>query len=170
MPVVNEKANRFQFTYDGLVTVIEGSEFDALEYHFRELFEKEINRVGSEHLEKGSDRNTFVLDMLGASSVVCLQAFQAVWGYESVYLEELEELSTPDARKMDLFYKGKMITQVWVLQDYKVIDPELDAEELFGKKKSIIESLNDVFILRPSLFGIGLDINVIIKKHLESKA
>ena len=108
--------------------------------------------------------------MLDATCIVIILAYQAVWGKDVVYLEDLENLSSPDARKLDLFYKGMMIYQVEALQSHGVVEPDIDPEELFGQKESILESLNDVFILKPSIFGFGININEIIKNHLDKSA
>lgn len=88
----------------------------------------------------------------------CILACDRLFFDGKMDINELRILTLPDYRKTDLFYKGMSIIfgqAFW---------PDEDWEKQFGGDggKSMISSLNEIVILRPSIFGFGIDINKII--------
>lgn len=96
MPLVIGKPEiRFQRKYKDRWTVLEGSELGALLKHF---FHHMRHRT-----KKGDDVEKAMILSIA-------HAFHSLYGRDIVTEDELKHLSTPDARKMDLFFRG--ITQL----------------------------------------------------------
>jgi hypothetical protein len=78
--------------------------------------------------------------------------------YSRDILEEklLTELIDPDARKVDLLYRGLITT--FATAAY----PEENWNKIFGKKNSTIETINQILYLKPNVMGIGININNVI--------
>ena len=89
--VSDEQGLRFERKYGSVVTVLEGRELSKLISRFFWHYDR---------LEKycTSQGEAFVKAVI--------KAYQALYGSEAVYEEKLSGLSTPDARKIDLFIEG----------------------------------------------------------------
>jgi len=129
------------------VTVLEGAELETLLRRF--LW----------HSRRAQRTHDKAIPLIFA---VCA-AYKSVHGHEAINqaLGELEagKLTSPDARKLDLLFRG--IVEMLVPKAHRK-DPWY--REL--PTRSVLEALNEAVVLRPNLFGIGLDFNAIFRRVL----
>jgi len=147
MPIISEKPYlRFEYEYDGVITVLEGRELDRLLDNFFRNYD--------EQRENESNRQK-------AFTAATLLAYQDLYGEDVICEDDLKKLSTADARKADLFYKGML------LMLYEITYPDEDWEKIFqNKRNNLTELLNEIFMLKPNIFGVGIDVNASIKRFL----
>jgi len=86
----NKQPMRFERKYGNLLTVLEGRELENL----WEAFVKEHQNALRKH--KFED----------AILIATAKAYQRLYGADVVCQSELKKCSTPDARKLDLFYRS----------------------------------------------------------------
>lgn len=144
--VNDEHGLRLERKYGSVLTVLEGHELSRLIRRFFWHYDR---------LAKNSTRD-------GEAFVKAVfAAYRGLYGPDAVYDEELRDLSTPDARKIDFFYRGLL----------SLAAENIDNESTEGAsiKKSLLAAVNDVLVLRPSLFGIGLDLNALIRKAIKTR-
>jgi hypothetical protein len=92
--VLREKPLRFRRRYGKHLTILEGGGLGTLLNNFR----KEI------HVQKD------MLDDEDAFIAAIAKSYYKMYGRDIVTEDELKKCSTPDARKMDLFYRGMLET------------------------------------------------------------
>lgn len=104
MPIVMTKPfHRFELKYGKYFTVLEGTELDAL-FDAYSIYTIRLTENAQEHGISTEEPNwPMTVSMLSS-----INAYLTVYP-DSVSMEELGNLSTPDARKMDLFYRGMAI-------------------------------------------------------------
>jgi len=150
MPIVSHTPRlRFEYDYSGKTTVLDGAELDILIRQF-------ILHNSQELKKHANVMDSFLLS-------ICF-AYQSLYGRDVVVQGELRDLFTPDARKLDLFYKGMFILLCQALY------PDEDWEKKLRKKVTFLEVLNEVITLKPNFFGIGIDLNAIFKRFLSRKS
>ena len=101
-------------------------------------------------------------EKMTAFTISIVKAFQGLYGKYVVTQVQLRDLSTADARKMDLFYKGHYLLLCEALY------PDEDWEALLHKQKSFVEFLNETVSVKPTIWGVGIDINALIDRYLPS--
>lgn len=132
---------RFQYDYNGSHTVIEGAELDL-------LFRRSIMFM-KQYLKQGEE-------FLSALLLGTLKSYMKTYSIDILDEKLLKELIDPDARKTDLLYRGLLTSFATVAY------PEQDWNKIFGKKKSIVEIINEIVELKPNFFGIGVNLNNVI--------
>ena len=149
MPIVQKSPNlRFEFCYGDTVTVLEGAELGRLNSRFIWHFRRELKRDS---------------DTMSAFLISVVHTYDGLYGNDIVSENELRDLSTADARKMDLFYRGMYLLLC------KTLYPENDWEALLYRKTSFMEFLTEVVLLKPNVFGVGIDFNAIIRRAFSTK-
>jgi len=118
MPIVTTHPElRFEYKHGKTLTVLEGEELQRLiSKYFATL--------------KRQRRGT---DWFDALLVSALAAFKCVYGRAIVSADDLDDLSTADARKMDLFYRGMYIMAA------KHFYPEEDWESVLHPEKTFLK-------------------------------
>lgn len=143
--VTKEPYLRFEAKQNGVLTVLEGEELERLIKRFYWHHSREIKK----HKEP---MNAFLLSLA--------RAYQVLYSKDVVRQDDLRDLSTPDARKIDLFYKGMYLLLCEALY------PDEDWEKKWLGKGSFMEFVNQVIQLKPNFFGIGVDINAVLRRYL----
>lgn len=150
---------RMQFIYGDTVTVLEGRELELLQAAFKKFH---TLHIGDLPANPENDRLMSVLLL----SVV--KAYQDLYGKDVVCQEDLRRLSTPDARKLDLFYKGQMValaTALYPNDNWERIWFESDTMPLAG--------VWDAVEIKPGTFGVSIDLKKILsrsKKYFRRKS
>lgn len=149
MPIVQKSPHlRFEFTYSGTITVLEGEELARLNSRFFWHYRRQLKR----HSEP-----------MTAFLVSVVLAYQGLYGKDIVDQAELRDLTTADSRKMDLFYRGMYLILCETLY------PDEDWEKLLYEKASFGEFLNEATILKPNFVGLDVDTSAIVRGRLPRK-
>lgn len=133
---------RFECDHAGTRTVLEGAELYLLIRRF--LWHEARHRRKHGNVEK-------------AFLLAILSAYLGLYGRSVVGEYEMRDLSSAGARKLDLFYKGMLV----LLSDSV---PEGGWEAFFGHAPSLFQATNEVLMLKPNFFGIGLDLNFLLRR------
>ena len=135
---------RIQFTYGDTVTVLEGRELELLHETFERIHEDALRK-----LPDNRDNDRVMSELL----LSIVRAYQDLYGWEVVTQEDLRRLSTPDARKLDLFYKGQMIALATALY------PNDNWERIwFEGAQSPLSGVWDAVEIKPGAFGVSIDL------------
>ena len=133
----------------GMATVLEGAELACLLQFFVEGFKGQIG-------ETDDFWETFLLSIL--------RSYERL--YEKVVVSQaLDALEHPsrtaasaDARKLDLFFRGML----WMMAEVRY--PEEKWESVFGNSTSILDIIRESVSFKPSIFGFGIDVKLLIEK------
>jgi hypothetical protein len=101
--VINKPFVRFELRYGRYLTIIEGKEMELLDHEFRRSTEYILANLKKFGLIADDPELPFVVSMLAS-----IQAYHDLYGMLPTE-KEMKKLSTPDARKLDLFYRGMLI-------------------------------------------------------------
>jgi len=143
--VVDDQGLRFQREYGDTLTVLEGEELQCLLNLYFQSYDA--------HSDK--DKKT------GKAFVsAVIQAYQKLY-YETIVTEgDLQYLSTADARKMDLLYRG-LLALIG-----RITGSEKDFEKQLSPVSTFMSILNEIIQLKPNVFSLGVDLNALIRKEL----
>ncbi len=91
-------------------------------------------------------------------------AYKGLYGAARVgaALDDLEELTSPDARKLDLFFRGVLTA----IGEAAHPEHQKSLTRIFGKPRGFAAAMNDALMLQPNIFGVGINLNEILTRIL----
>lgn len=149
MRIIRQPQIRFEHSYSGVLTVLEGAKLSKLLESFFKHFREERKET---------------TDFLERLFYSVLRSYESVHGKEvvSYIINTLEDTGNVDAdadtRKLDLFYRGMLRSFA------EVAHPDEDWNTIFEEQKTYKDIAKEVVSSNPNVFKKASDLNKLIRQ------